>query len=74
MADERIADAWVGQRVEAEVVRAWSNNTATSMSLTASEQVGVLEQVDGLGILASFEDGPRTFYPWAAVLSLRPEQ
>jgi hypothetical protein len=82
IADEkRIADTWVGQRVEAVILRPWGMTdpqwgTPTSRSLTAWQDVGVIERVDDLGILASFEDKgepePTTFYPWGAVLSFRP--
>jgi hypothetical protein len=54
MAHERIADAWVGQRVEALIVRPWGMTdpqwgTPTSRSLTAWQEVGLLERSGRLG-------------------------
>ncbi len=79
MAAERIPESWVGQEIEAGLVDA--NHDVRERPLTALELVGTLEGVNSMGILASFRydpDDPEeplpviTFYPWNAVLWLRP--
>jgi hypothetical protein len=76
-AEERIPDSWVGQRVEAVVVRPVNpDQPAYSTSLTALTYEGVLEEVNDRGIVASLSSEAEmlaagTFYPWSAVLSLR---
>jgi hypothetical protein len=75
--DERIPDSWVGQRVEAVVVRPVNpDQPGYSTSLTALTYEGSLEETNDRGIVASFSSeaevlGAHTFYPWAAVLSIR---
>ena len=79
MVAERIPESWVGQKIEAGLVDA--NYDVRERPLTALELVGTLEGVNGMGILASFRYEPTdpgepvpvsTFYPWNAVLWLRP--
>lgn len=70
-------DSWVGRRVEAVIVRPVNpDQPRFSTSLTAFTYTGVLEAVGDRGILASFSSEPQvvapsTFYPWAAILSIR---
>ncbi len=80
MSEERTPQSWVGRRVEALIVHAWGMSgqygVPTNRSLTAGVKEGVLEEVNDLGIVATFkqEVGPTfsEFYPWSAVLRLRP--
>jgi hypothetical protein len=73
----RVPDSWIGRRVEAVVVRPVNpDQPAYSTSLTALTYEGVLEEVNDRGIVASLSSeaevlAAHTFYPWAAVLSLR---
>ena len=75
--EKRIPDTWVGRRVEAVVVRPINpDQPGYSTSLTALAYEGVLEEVSDRGIVASLSSeaevlAASTFYPWAAVLSLR---
>ena len=75
--EERIPDSWVGRQVEAVVVRPVNpDQPAYSTSLTALTYKGLLEEVNDRGIVASFSSeievlAANTFYPWAAVLSIR---
>ena len=63
--------------MEAVVVRPVNpDQPAYSTSLTAFTYEGLLEEANDRGILASFSSevevlAAHTFYPWAAVLSLR---
>jgi hypothetical protein len=82
--EERIPRGWVGRRIEALIVSPWGKTDSqfgapTNRSLTAWAEVGVLEDVTQLGIVASFEEegdsddsSGSAFYPWSAVLRLRP--
>jgi hypothetical protein len=75
--EEHIPDSWVGRRVEAVVVRPVNpDQPGYSTSLTALTYMGMLEEVNDRGIMASFSSeievlAANTFYPWAAVLSIR---
>lgn len=75
--EEPIPDYWVGRRVEAVIVRPVNpDQPGYSTSLTALTYSGLLEEVDDRGIVASFTSeievlAANTFYPWAAVLSIR---
>jgi hypothetical protein len=76
-AEQRIPDPWVGQRIEAVVVRPVNpDQPAYSTSLTALTYEGLLEEVNDRGIVASLSSeaemlAASTFFPWGAVLSLR---
>ncbi len=76
-AEGRVADSWVGRRVEAVVVRPVNpDQPGYSTSLTALTYEGLLEEVNDRGIVASLSSevemlAASTFYPWGAVLSLR---
>ena len=79
MSAERIPEGWVGQEIEAGLVDA--NLDVRGRPLTALELVGTLEGVNSTGIVASFrypddaEEPPvSTFYPWNAILWLRPPE
>jgi hypothetical protein len=75
--EQRIPDSWVGQRIEAVIVRPVNpDQPAYSTSLTALTYEGLLEEVNDRGIVASLSSeaemlAASTFYPWGAVLSLR---
>jgi hypothetical protein len=75
--EERVPDSWVGRQVEAVVVRPVNpDQPGYSTSLTALTYKGLLEEANDRGILASFSSeievlAAHTFYPWAAVLSIR---
>ena len=79
MSEPKVPYAWVGQRVEALVIQPWGKSDTygipSSRSLTAWIKTGLLESVNDLGIVATFEEGDEpalsAFYPWNAVLSLR---
>jgi hypothetical protein len=77
VAEQPIPDSWVGQRVEAVVVRPVNpDQPGYSTSLTALTYEGSLEEANDRGIVASFSSevevlAAHTFYPWAAVLSIR---
>ncbi len=81
VAEEQTPHSWVGHQVEALIVSGWGMTdpqygVPTSRSLTAWAQTGLLEDVNDLGIVASFEEeGAPTvisaFYLWSAVLRLR---
>jgi hypothetical protein len=72
--------AWDGMPVVALVIvpGGWGSNYPP-LPLRAEEQTGMLESVNDLGIVATLaaeddEETPvSTFYPWSAVLSLRPQ-
>ena len=74
----QIPHSWIGQRVAALIVTPWSptgnHGIPTRASLTALDEIGVLDDVNDIGIAASFEEegAPPTsaFYPWSAVLRL----
>jgi hypothetical protein len=84
--ENRIPRGWVGRRVEALIISPWGKTESqfgapTDRSLTAWPEVGLLEDVTQLGIVASFEqeDAPgetavSAFYPWSAVLRLRLQE
>jgi hypothetical protein len=59
--------------VEAVVVRPVNpDQPAYSTSLTALTYEGLLEEVNDRGIVASLSsEAESSFYPWAAILSLR---
>jgi hypothetical protein len=75
--EQRIPDSWVGQRIEAVIVRPVNpDQPAYSTSLTALTYEGLLEEVNDRGIVASLSSeaemlAASTFFPWGAVLSLR---
>ncbi len=56
----------------------WGSNYQP-LPLRAEEKTGTLESVNDLGIVATLaaeddEEAPvSTFYPWSAILSLRPQ-
>ena len=77
MSAARMPENWVGEEIEANLVDA--NYGVRGRPLTALELVGTLEGVNSMGIVASFrypddaEEPPvSTFYPWNAILWLRP--
>ncbi len=77
--EEQIPESWVGRRVTALVVRPHYGQYGPT-GLTAWTYVGVLEDANRHGILASVSDpedeeepAVRRFYPWGAVLSLELE-
>jgi hypothetical protein len=77
MSEERLPESWVGHQIEAMIVR--PNPKVRGWPLTALEQVGTLEGVNSMGMVASlWDDDPEEdpeeeppvskFYPWSTVL------
>jgi hypothetical protein len=82
LSTEQIPESWVGQQIEAMIVR--PNPRVRGWPLTALEQVGTLEGVNSMGMVASLWDDPEDpeeepeeeppdskFYPWSTVLWLQ---
>lgn len=80
MAEAKTPDAWVGSRVDALIVTGYGDPMQARRTLTAWWETGTLDEVNDRGIVATFEDEdddepPETmFYPWTAVLRLRPSR
>ena len=82
MAGDQPPEAWIGREVEAHILNAAGHDEdGFPTTLTAVYRIGILEDVNSLGIMASLwydeddeeEEPPdSTFYPWSSVLWLRP--
>ncbi len=81
MTGARPPEAWIGREVEANILNAAGHDQhGFPSSLTAEYRVGILEDVNEFGMLASLwydpddeeEEPPvSTFYPWSSVVWLR---
>jgi hypothetical protein len=84
LAGDQPPEAWIGRQVVANILNAAGHDEhGFPSSLTAEYRVGILEGVNQFGILASLwydpydeeEEPPvSTFYPWSAVVWLRPDE
>jgi hypothetical protein len=84
LAGDQPPEAWIGRQVCANILNAAGHDEyGFPSTLTAEYRVGILEGVNQFGILASLwydpddeEEKPpvSTFYPWSAVVWLRPDE
>jgi hypothetical protein len=84
LAGDQPPEAWIGRQVSANILNAAGHDEyGFPSTLTAEYRVGILEGVNQFGILASLwydpddeeEEPPvSTFYPWSAVVWLRPDE